>query len=61
MTRISERLREDWPAALALFTLLLGYAILTVTDIDSLQPFGIPLLAAVAVFIIAEAARSIFG
>lgn len=59
MADISERVREDWPAVLALITLLLGYVVLTIIDLDSLQPFGLPLLAAVAVFIVAEAARSL--
>ena len=57
MPAMAERLRDEWPAVLAVVVLIGAHAYFTVAGTDQAQPLGVPLLAALVVFILAEAGR----
>ena len=52
------RLRGEWPAVLAIVVLLVAHVYLTIIEGEALRPIGIPLLAAVIVFILGEFVKS---
>lgn len=54
---VRETLIEEWPAVLAVFVLVAGHVALTIGTDQEMTPLGIPLFAAIAVFLVAEAAR----
>lgn len=51
------RIRKEWPAALAILVLVIGHLYLVGVQGQELTPFGIPLVLAVIVFLVGEAAR----
>lgn len=57
MTDIRSRLVDEWPAVLAVLVLILGHIVLTISMEEEMTPLGIPLIAAIAVFLVAEVAR----
>ena len=56
---ILEKAREEWPAVLAIFVLIGGHIGLAFVG-GGMQPFGVPLIAAVVVFLIAEFGRRLW-
>lgn len=56
MGRIVDRLVADWPAALAVAVLIVVHLALLVTGGDA-RPLGLPLFAAIVVFLLAELGR----
>lgn len=57
MTDIKTRLIEEWPAVLAVLVLVFGHIGLTAVLGAEQTPFGIPLIAAIVVFLVAEMGR----
>ncbi len=56
---IVEKLIDEWPAVLALVVLIWGHVYFTVVQGERIQPLGVPLFAAVLVFIVAELGRQL--
>ena len=54
------RIRRDWPATLAVLVLATTHVALSIAGGDQARPLGIPLFAAVAVFVIAELGRTLW-
>lgn len=54
---LTDRLVAEWPAVLAIAVLVLGHVVMMVGLEESLQPLGIPLFAAIIVFILGEFGR----
>ena len=52
-----ERALAEWPALLAVIVLAGGHIYLSVVHGEPLRPLGIPLFAAIIVFVLAELAR----
>ena len=59
-SRVLARIRRDWPAALAIVVLAVSHLILTLAGGDQARPLGIPLIAAIAVFVLAELGRTLW-
>lgn len=57
MTDLRTRIIEEWPAALAILVLAVSHVGLTAVMGAEQTPFGIPLIAAILVFLIAELGR----
>ena len=51
------RILAEWPALLAVLVLVAGHVYLTGIRGQDITPIGIPLFAAIAVFLLAEFAR----
>lgn len=60
LDRVVDRALEDWPAVLAVITLILGHLYLMVAAGESLRPLGIPLFAAILVFLGGELLRRLW-
>ena len=54
-----ERILAEWPAVLAVLVLIGGHVYLTGIRGEDLAPLGIPLFAAIVVFVVAEIARRV--
>lgn len=61
LSRVAARARQDWPAVLAIVVLAVLHVILSVTGGDQARPLGIPLIAGIAVFILAELGRTLWA
>lgn len=57
MPELRDRLVSEWPAVLAIAVLVLAHVYLTVVRGGDGTPLGIPLFAAIVVFVLAEAVR----
>ena len=57
---LGELLVSEWPAVLAFVVLVLGHLVSIFVLGEGMRPLGLPLLAAIAVFIVAEVGRAVF-
>lgn len=57
VTDLPSRIIEEWPAALAVAVLVVSHVYLVIVLERDLTPLGIPLIAAIVVFLVAEVAR----
>lgn len=56
-SQFTTRLIEEWPAVLAVIVLALTHVYLTIFAGEDVTPFGLPLIAAIVVFLVAELGR----
>ncbi len=56
-TRLFDRILGEWPAVLAVFVLAAGHIYLVVVAGEEFTLLGIPLLLAIAVFLLGEGVR----
>lgn len=61
MSEFRDRFVSEWPAVLALAVLVIGHVYLTGVRGGDGTPLGVPLFAAIAVFVLAEAVRRFSG
>lgn len=54
-----ERLAGEWPAVLAIVTLVLAHVYLTAAQGETNPPLGLPLIAAILVFLGGEVVRRV--
>ena len=59
MTDLRRRLIEEWPAVLAVVVLVVSHVYLTILLQEEMTPLGIPLIAAIVVFLVAEVGRRV--
>lgn len=57
MADLTDRVVAEWPAVLAVGVLVLGHLALSMEQGDPLRPLGIPLFAAMVVFLGGELLR----
>ena len=57
LSELRERAIAEWPATLAILTLIVGHFYLTIIAGQDLTPIGIPLFAAIIVFLAGELGR----
>lgn len=57
---VIDRLRQEWPALLAVAVLAAGHLYLALVEGEDFTLLGMPLIAAIVVFLVAEFGRRLF-